>query len=56
MLEVHTSLSFSKHRQYNDYMKVKRSKAFHRAVLRRSKTAMLFCHILITMSIGRMIL
>ena len=39
----------------NKYMMAKRQKAFCRAALRRSKTAGLFCHILITMSIGRMI-
>jgi len=37
-------------------MMAKSSKAFRRADLRRSKTAWLFCHILIAMSIGRMIL
>jgi len=36
-------------------MMAKSSKAFRRAALRRSKTAELFCHILIAMSIGRMI-
>ena len=40
---------------YNDYMMAKSHKAFRRAALRRSKTAGLFCHILIAMSIGRMI-
>ena len=41
---------------YNDYMMAKSKKAFRRAALPRSKTAWLFCHILIAMSIGRMIL
>ncbi|MBR3294604.1 MAG: hypothetical protein IKI69_09335, partial [Oscillospiraceae bacterium] len=40
---------------YNDYMMAKSEKAFRRAALLRSKTALLFCHILIAMSIGRMI-
>ena len=40
---------------YNDYMMAKSRKAFRRAALRRSKTALLFCHIFIAMSIGRMI-
>jgi hypothetical protein len=40
---------------YNDYMMAKSQKAFRRAALRRSKTARLFCHIFIAMSIGRMI-
>jgi hypothetical protein len=40
---------------YNDYLMAKSHKAFRRAALRRSKTAGLFCHILIAMSIGRMI-
>jgi hypothetical protein len=40
----------------NDYMMAKSEKAFRRAALLRSKTAWLFCHILIAMSIGRMIL
>jgi len=38
----------------NDYMMAKSQKAFRRAALRRSKTALLFCHISIAMSIGRM--
>ena len=42
-------------RLYNDYMIAKRRKAFRRAALRLSKTAWLFCHIFIAMSIGRMI-
>jgi len=41
---------------YNDYMMAKNKIVFRRAALRRSKTAWLFCHILIAMSIGRMIL
>ena len=41
---------------YNDYMMAKSEKAFRRAALLRSKTAGLFCHILIAMSVGRMIL
>jgi len=36
-------------------MMAKSQKAFRRAALPRSKTARLFCHILIAMSIGRMI-
>jgi len=36
-------------------MMAKSQKAFRRAALRRSKTAKLFCHIFIAMSIGRMI-
>ena len=40
---------------YNDYMMAKRQKAFRRAALLLSKTAMLFCHIFIAMSIARMI-
>jgi hypothetical protein len=36
-------------------MMTKSQKAFRRAALRRSKTALLFCHIFIAMSIGRMI-
>jgi hypothetical protein len=40
--------------RYNDYMMTKSQKAFRRAALRRSKTAWLFCHIFIAMSIGRM--
>jgi hypothetical protein len=36
-------------------MMAKSRKAFRRAVLRRSKTAGLFCHIFIAMSIGRSI-
>jgi hypothetical protein len=42
--------------RYNDYMMAKSKKAFRRAALLRSKTAWLFCHILITISIGQMIL
>jgi hypothetical protein len=41
---------------HNDYMMAKSQKAFRRAALPRSKTARLFCHIRIAMSIGRMIL
>jgi len=41
--------------RYNDYMMAKSQKAFRRAALRRSKTARLFCHIFIAMSIRRMI-
>ena len=41
---------------HNDYMMAKSEKAFRRAALLRGKTARLFCHILIAMSIGRMIL
>jgi hypothetical protein len=37
-------------------MMAKRRKAFRRAALRLSKTASLFCHIIIAMRIGRMIL
>ena len=40
---------------YNDYMMAKRRKAFRRTALRCSKTATLFCHVFIAMSIGRMI-
>ena len=40
---------------YNDYRMAKSQKAFRRAALRHSKTALLFCHILIAMSTGRMI-
>ena len=40
---------------YHDYMMAKSEKAFRLAALLRSKTALLFCHILIAMSIGRMI-
>jgi hypothetical protein len=36
-------------------MMAKSEKAFRRAALLRSKTALLFCHIRIAMSIGRMI-
>jgi len=36
-------------------MMAKSQNAFRRAALRRSKTALLFCHIFIAMSIGRMI-
>jgi hypothetical protein len=36
-------------------MMAKSRKAFRRAALQRSKTARLFCHIFIVMSIGRMI-
>ena len=39
----------------NDYMMAKSRKAFRLAVLRRSKTARLFCHILLTMNIAQMI-
>ena len=46
----------SSRKVYNDYMMAKSQKAFRRAASRRSKTAWLFCHILIAMSIGRMIL
>ena len=41
--------------RYNDYMMAKRRKAFRRTALRCSKTATLFCHVFIAMSIGRMI-
>jgi hypothetical protein len=41
--------------RYNEYMMAKSQSAFRRAALRRSKTAPLFCHIFIAMSIGRMI-
>jgi hypothetical protein len=37
-------------------MMAKSEYAFRRAALLRSKTALLFCHIRIAMSIGRMIL
>jgi hypothetical protein len=40
---------------HNDYMMAKRRKAFRRTALRCSKTATLFCHVFIAMSIGRMI-
>jgi hypothetical protein len=40
---------------YNDYMMAKSRKAFRRAALRRSKTARLFCHILLAMNIAQMI-
>ena len=40
---------------YNDYLMAKSQKAFRRAALRRSKTAGLFCQIILAMSIGRMI-
>jgi hypothetical protein len=48
----------SMHQQalYNEYRMAKSQEAFRRAALRRSKTAQLFCHIFIAMSIGRMIL
>jgi hypothetical protein len=36
-------------------MMAKRRKAFRRTALRCSKTATLFCHVFIAMSIGRMI-
>ncbi len=39
----------------NDYMMAKSRKAFRRAALRRSKTARLFCHILLAMNIAQMI-
>ena len=39
---------------YHDYRMAKSQKAFHRAALRRGKTARLFCHIVIEMSVGRM--
>ncbi|MBR3473708.1 MAG: hypothetical protein IKH34_01420 [Oscillospiraceae bacterium] len=41
--------------RHNDYMTAKSQKAFRRAALRRSKTARLFCHIFIAMSIRRMV-
>ena len=41
---------------YNDYMLAKSEKAFRRAALLRSKTAGLFCQLLIAMSVGRIIL
>ena len=40
---------------YNDDVMAKSQKAFRRAALPRSKTALLFCHIILVMSIGRMI-
>lgn len=40
---------------YDDNIVAKSSKAFRLAALRRGKTAELFCHIRIAMSIGRMI-
>ena len=41
---------------YNDYMMAKRRKAFRRAASRLSAAALLLRHIIIAMSIARMIL
>ena len=48
-------LPFFTFSRYNDDMMAKSRKAFRRAALPRSKTALLFCHIILVMSIGRMI-
>ena len=51
-----STLASGRRRDYNDHMMAKSEKAFRRAALLHSKTAWLFCHILMAMSIGRMIL